>query len=161
MSFVSTPMKSTPRLFILRYTRSNCGVSDLHGVHHAAQKLMTTTLPRVVASEVVPPSSRVPVNEPACLRSAIEYSWPSGVPEWNSNVLLPLWSTASLPAHPARARTAASRRGRARFIGSSVRHAVRGADTGLRACGSGPGALAAGERGGRLGVVDPDDRVPV
>ena len=53
-SFASTPRKTRP-LPCQRFARrcSSSGASSLHGPHHDAQKLTTTTLPRSEASESV------------------------------------------------------------------------------------------------------------
>ena len=53
-SCASTPTTTTPCSRYCCHAASSRGASDLHGAHHEAQKLSTTTLPRSEASESFP-----------------------------------------------------------------------------------------------------------
>src|SRR6266542_3684926 len=57
-SCASTPTTTTPCPRQRRHAASSLGASDLHGAHHEAQKLSTTTLPRSDASASLPLVSR-------------------------------------------------------------------------------------------------------
>src|SRR5262249_46184434 len=57
-SAVSTPRTTTPLCLKRRQICSTTGASCLHGMHHDAQKLRTTTLPRNELSSRVPGRSR-------------------------------------------------------------------------------------------------------
>src|SRR5436190_11713461 len=57
-SCASTPTTTTPSPRKLRQASSSRGASLLHGAHHEAQKLTTTTFPRSDASESFPAPSR-------------------------------------------------------------------------------------------------------
>ncbi|MDT4933681.1 MAG: hypothetical protein QOK11_1573, partial [Pseudonocardiales bacterium] len=75
------PTNCTDLVLLARYIASSCGVSVVHGPHHVAQKLMTTTLPSSCASVTSPvPSSRLPVNPPAFFRSLGGFVLPRPVP---------------------------------------------------------------------------------
>src|SRR5262245_5693207 len=85
LSFVSTPSITTPLFLYLRYSFDRSGISFLHGPHHVAQKLITTTLPRIDAIVCAAPVVSMNLtsgrhSSPAHAASAVREEQPQRAP---------------------------------------------------------------------------------